>query len=307
MFPHRPAGSAAGVPGHGASLGRPAGRFPPNDGDGLRILAQPFPYYSDMFRVLRGSACAARRPALTVDPTRSRSAQAARRSGSSRRSRGRAGLRILLARRVDNALLFSQSGIAPPPSGWPSRPAGPPVRPGGAGLLRAAEELPAEDAVRNASSPRPGKAVADNAARTRTKRRTSCSTPPAAVAHRRARAQAKARKAAALGDDEARRRAAPQRLSMGTNVQGEGGGGSTARRLRGPLQARLKPWIDASSPRPCRRAPQSTPRPTPTTLPPYACLGPSADDDAATATAGTHDAAERTNPTAHRRRPWRTP
>ncbi|HMQ28661.1 MAG TPA: hypothetical protein PKA98_21925, partial [Acidimicrobiales bacterium] len=204
-----------------------------------------------MFRVLRGVRAQLRGLARTLDPDRVTVQDAARAIGElAAIEKSAAGMRLLLARRVDNASLFEQSGDRSAAE-WLAKQTGQSTRDAQEELAcsRRLKELPgAQDAVRNGElSPDQAKAVADGAE----------ADPPAEedlldTARRGSlgelERQARARKAAALGDDEARRRAAHKKrgFAMGTNAQGEGWG-----RFNGPadfvvrLKAMLKPWLDA--------------------------------------------------------------
>ncbi len=253
-----------------------------------------------MFRVLRGVRAQLAGLALTVDPdtlTVEQAAEAIRLLAAIEKAA--AGLRILLARRVDNASLFGQSGDRSAAE-WLAKQTGQSTRSAQEELAcsKRLKELPgAEDAVRNGElSPDQAKAVADGAAADPGAEDELLDTARRGSLGELER-KAKARKAAALGDDEARRRAAHRnrRLSMGTNVQGEGWG-----RFNGPadfvarFKARLKPWIDAEFA--AARAEGRREHPEAYAYDAFRRMLGLADDDAATATAGTHDAAERTSP-----------
>ncbi len=159
-----------------------------------------------------------------------------------------AGLRLLLARRIDNQSLWGESGERSA-ADWLARQTGQSPRDAARDLecSRRLRALPdASDAVRNGElSPDQAKAVADGAAAD-----PSCEQELLDTARRGSLGElnrrAKARKAAALGDDDARARAAHHNRSFttGTNTLGEGWG-----RFNGPahlvarLNAQLKPFI----------------------------------------------------------------
>ena len=204
-----------------------------------------------MFRVLRAVRAHLAGLARTLDPdtlTVEQAADAIRLLAAIEKAA--AGLRILLARRVDNASLFGQSGDRSAAE-WLAKQTGQSTRDAQDELAcsRRLKELPgAQDAVRNGElSPDQAKAVADGAAADPAAEEDLLDTARRGSLGELER-KAKARKAAALGDDDARRRAAHHRrgFAMGTNAQGEGWG-----RFNGPadfvvrLKARLKPWLDA--------------------------------------------------------------
>lgn len=204
-----------------------------------------------MFRVLRAVRAQLRGLARTLDPDRLTVEDAARAIGElAAIERSAAGMRLLLARRVDNASLFGQSGDRSAAE-WLAKQTGQSTRDAQDELAcsRRLKELPgAQDAVRNGElSPDQAKAVADGAAADPDAEDDLLDTARRGSLGELER-KAKARKAAALGDDEARRRAAHKKrgFAMGTNAQGEGWG-----RFNGPadfvvrLKARLKPWLDA--------------------------------------------------------------
>jgi hypothetical protein len=204
-----------------------------------------------MFRVLRAVKAHLAAVARTLDPdtlTVDQAADAIQLLAAIEKAA--AGLRLLLTRRVDNASLFGQGGERSAAE-WLAKQTGQSTRDAEADLAcsKRLTDLPdAEDAVRNGElSPDQAKAVADGAAADPTAERELLDTARRGSLGELSR-QSKARKAAALGDDEARRRAAHRNRSFrtGTNPTGEGWGSFT-----GPaefvvrLQARMKPFLDA--------------------------------------------------------------
>lgn len=160
-----------------------------------------------------------------------------------------AGLRLLLARRIDNESLWGESGERSAAE-WLARQTGQSAGDAARDLecSRRLRELPAaEDAVRNGElSPDQAKAVADGATAD-----PDCEDELLDTARKGSMGElsrkAKARKAVALGDDEARHAAAHRNRSLktGANAAGEGWG-----RFNGPaqhtaqLKALLKPHLD---------------------------------------------------------------
>ncbi len=160
-----------------------------------------------------------------------------------------AGLRLLLARRIDNESLWGESGERSAAE-WLAKQTGQSAGDAARDLecSRRLRELPAaQDAVRNGElSPDQAKAVADGATAD-----PGCEDELLDTARRGSMGElsrkAKARKAAALGDDDARHAAAHRNRSFqtGTNEAGEGWG-----RFNGPahhtaqLKALLKPYLD---------------------------------------------------------------
>ncbi|MCB9371781.1 MAG: HNH endonuclease [Microthrixaceae bacterium] len=204
-----------------------------------------------MFGVLREVRAQLAGLAGTLDPDTVTVDDAARAIGElAAIEKAAAGMRLLLARRVDNASLFGRSGDRSAAE-WLAKQTGRSTRDAQEELAcsRRLRELPgAEDAVRNGElSSDQAKAVADGAAADPSAEDELLDTARRGSLGELER-QAKARKAAALGDDEARRRAAHRKrgFAMGTNAQGEGWG-----RFNGPaefvvrLKAQLKPWLDA--------------------------------------------------------------
>ena len=204
-----------------------------------------------MFRILRVIKAHLAAVARTLDPdtlTVDQAAQAIQLLAAIEKAA--AGLRLLLARRVDNASLFGESGERSAAE-WLAKQTGQSTRDAEEDLAcsKRLRELPdAQDAVRNGElSPDQAKAVADGAAADPSAERDLLDTARQGSLSELSR-QSKSRKAAALGDDEARRRAAHRNRSFrsGTNAMGEGWGSFT-----GPaefvvrLQAQLKPFLDA--------------------------------------------------------------
>ena len=161
-----------------------------------------------------------------------------------------AGMRLLLARRVDTDGLFDGTGERSA-ADWLAKTTGRSTRDAQADLecSRRLKALPdSEDAVRNGElSDQQAKAVADGAAADPDAEEELLDTARKGSFGELAR-KAKAAKAAALGDDEARHAAAHRNrsLSTGVNELGEGWG-----RFNGPapdlarLRAALGPHLDA--------------------------------------------------------------
>ncbi|MBL8775978.1 MAG: HNH endonuclease [Acidimicrobiales bacterium] len=204
-----------------------------------------------MFRILRAIKAHLAAVARTLDPDTLTVDQAARAIELlAAIEKAAAGLRLLLARRVDNASLFGQSGERSAAE-WLAKQTGQSTRDAEADLAcsKRLRELPdAQDAVRNGElSSDQAKAVADGAAADPSAEQELLDTARQGSLGELSR-QSKSRKAAALGDDEARRKAAHRNRSFrtGTSATGEGWG-----RFTGPaefvvrLQAHLKPYLDA--------------------------------------------------------------
>ncbi len=160
-----------------------------------------------------------------------------------------AGLRLVLSRRVDNKSLFGQTGERSAAE-WLARQTGQSTSDAQRDLecSKRLRELPdAADAVRNGEfSSDQAKSLADGAAADPSAERELLDTARRGSLGELNR-KAKARKAAALGDDEARARAAQKNRSFvgGTNELGAGWG-----RFNGPahltaqLNAQIKPFIE---------------------------------------------------------------
>lgn len=204
-----------------------------------------------MFRILRAIKAHLAAVARTLDPdtlTVDQAAQAIQLLAAIEKAA--AGLRLLLARRVDNASLFGQTGERSAAE-WLAKQTGQSTRDAEEDLAcsKRLRELPdAQDAVRNGElSSDQAKAVADGAVADPAAERDLLDTARQGSLGELSR-QSKSRKAAALGDDDARRKAAHRNRSFrsGTSATGEGWG-----RFTGPaefvvrLQAHLKPYLDA--------------------------------------------------------------
>lgn len=160
-----------------------------------------------------------------------------------------AGLRLLLARRIDNESLWGEGGERSA-ADWLAKQTGQSTRDAARDLecSRRLKELPsAQNAVRNGElSPDQAKAVTDGAAADPSAEDELLDTAKRSSLSELTR-KAKARKAAALGDDEARHRAAQDNrsLKLGTSDSGEGWGS-----FHGPthhaaqLSALLKPHLE---------------------------------------------------------------
>jgi hypothetical protein len=160
-----------------------------------------------------------------------------------------AGMRILLARRIDNESLWGEGGERSA-ADWLAKQTGQSTRDAARDLecSRRLQALPsAQDAVRNGElSSDQAKAVAEGATAD-----PACEDELLDTAKRASLSEltqkAKARKAAALGDDDARHAAAHRRRSMvnGTNAEGEQWG-----RFNGPaadgalVNCYLKPFLE---------------------------------------------------------------
>jgi hypothetical protein len=203
-----------------------------------------------MFRILRSVKGHLAALARTFDPDTLTVAQAAEAiSLLAAIEKAAAGLRLLLARRVDNESLWGDTGDRSA-ADWLARQTGQSAGDAARDLecSRRLQELPdASDAVRNGElSPDQAKAVADGASADPSAERELLDTARRGSLGELNR-KAKARKAAALGDDEARARAAHRNRSFtsGTNAMGEGWG-----RFNGPahqvalLNAQLKPFLE---------------------------------------------------------------
>lgn len=201
-------------------------------------------------RILRAIQAHLAALAKDFDPDRFTVAQAAEAiSLLSAIEKSAAGLRLLLARRVDNESLWGEGGERSA-ADWLAKQTGQSTRDAARDLecSRRLQELPsAQDAVRNGElSPDQAKAVADGAAAD-----PSCEDELLDTARRSSLSEltrkAKARKAAALGNDEARHAAAYRNRSLtnGTNAEGEQWG-----RFNGPaadgalVNAYLKPFLE---------------------------------------------------------------
>ena len=182
-----------------------------------------------MFRILRAIRAHLAAVAKGFDPDRLTVAQAAETiKVLAAIEKSAAGLRLLLARRVDNESLWGEGGERSAAE-WLGKATGQSASDAQKDLecSRRLKELPAaEDAVRNGElSPDQAKAVADGASAD-----PGCEDELLDAARRGSFGElarkAKARKAAALGDDEARHAAAHKNRSFktGTNAQGEGWG-----------------------------------------------------------------------------------
>ncbi|MBL8776449.1 MAG: DUF222 domain-containing protein [Acidimicrobiales bacterium] len=203
-----------------------------------------------MFRILRSVKGHLAALARTFDPDTLTVAQAAEAiSLLAAIEKAAAGLRLLLARRVDNQSLWGESGERSA-ADWLARQTGQSTNDAARDLecSRRLQALPeASDAVRNGElSPDQAKAVADGAAADPAAEQELLDTARRGSLGELNR-KAKSRKAAALGDDEARARAAHRNRSFtsGTNAMGEGWG-----RFNGPahqvalLNAQLKPFLE---------------------------------------------------------------
>lgn len=203
-----------------------------------------------MFRILRVIRAHLVAFATGCDPDRLTVAQAAEAIRVlAAIEKAAAGLRLLLARRVDNESLWGEGGERSAAE-WLAKQTGQSAGDAARDLecSRRLEELAAaQDAVRKGElSPDQAKAVADGASADPSCEDELLDTARKASFGELAR-KAKARKAAALGDDEARHRAAHEYRSFkdGTNAQGEGWGS-----YHGPahhnakLTALLKPHLD---------------------------------------------------------------
>ena len=203
-----------------------------------------------MFRLLRVIRAHLAAFATRCDPDRLTVAQAAEAIRVlAAIEKSAAGLRLLLARRVDNESLWGEDGERSAAE-WLAKQTGQSAGDAARDLecSRRLRELPAaQDAVKRGElSPDQAKAVADGASAD-----PSCEDELLDTARKGSFGElarkAKARKAAALGDDEARHRAAHKNRSFkdGTNAQGEGWGS-----YHGPahhnakLTALLKPHLD---------------------------------------------------------------
>lgn len=203
-----------------------------------------------MFRVLRAVKTQLAAVAKTFDPDTLTVAQAADAiSLLSAIEKAAAGMRLLLARRIDNESLWGEGGERSA-ADWLAKQTGQSTSDAARDLecSRRLQELPsAQDAVRNGElSADQTKAVADGATAD-----PSCEDELLDTARRGSLGElarkAKARKAAALGDDEARHAAAHRNRSLqsGTNTEGEQWG-----RFNGPaadgarLNTYLKPFLD---------------------------------------------------------------
>lgn len=203
-----------------------------------------------MFRILRSIKGHLAALARTFDPDTLTVAQAAEAiSLLAAIEKAAAGLRLLLARRVDNESLWGESGERSA-ADWLARQTGQSTGDAARDLecSRRLQELSeASDAVRNGElSPDQAKAVADGASADPAAERELLDTARRGSLGELNR-KAKARKAAALGDDEARALAAHRNRSFtsGTNAMGAGWG-----RFNGPahqvalLNAQLKPFLE---------------------------------------------------------------
>ena len=204
-----------------------------------------------MFRILRAIKAHLAAVARTLDPDTlsvDQAAQAIQLLAAIEKAA--AGLRLLLARRVDNASLFGQTGERSAAE-WLAKQTGQSTRDAEEDLAcsKRLRELPdAQDAVRNGElSSDQAKAVADCAAADPSPEQ-HLPDPARQGSLAELSRQSKSRKAAPLGDDEPRRKAAHRNRSFrsGTSATGEGWG-----RFTGPaefvvrLQAQLKPYLDA--------------------------------------------------------------
>ena len=203
-----------------------------------------------MFRRLRTLKKDLRATACDIDPDRLTVDQAADAiKEAAEIEKIAAGLRLRLAHRIDNMSLFGQDGERSAAE-WLAKTTGQSTTDAQRDLecSRRLRALPdADDAVRNGElSPDQAKAVADGATADPAAEKELLDTARKGSFGELNR-KAKARKAAALGDDEARARAAHRNRSFttGTNALGEGWG-----RFNGPahlvarLNAQLKPFLD---------------------------------------------------------------
>ena len=203
-----------------------------------------------MFRRLRTLKKDLRATACAIDPDRlsvDQAAEAIRHAAEIEKIA--AGLRLRLAHRIDNKSLFGQDGERSAAE-WLAKATGQSTTDAQRDLecSRRLRALPdADDAVRNGElSPDQAKAVADGATADPAAEQELLDTARKGSFGELSR-KARARKAAALGDDEARARAAHRNRSFttGTNALGEGWG-----RFNGPahlvarLNAQLKPFLD---------------------------------------------------------------
>lgn len=203
-----------------------------------------------MFRILRAIKAHLAALAKDFDPDALTVAQAAEAiTLLAAIEKAAAGLRLLLSRRVDNESLFGESGDRSAAE-WLARQTGQSTGDAARDLecSRRLRELPdAADAVRNGEfSSDQAKSLADGASADPAAEQELLDTARTGSLGELAR-KAKARKAAALGDDDARARAAQKNRSFtgGTNELGEGWG-----RFNGPahltarLNAQIKPFIE---------------------------------------------------------------